>query len=68
MNLPTQLCILKTITRLLQNAKVMAREKQGEAAEKVMLMGKNQLKNSLLSNLSIAVALVLLSFIKGEVW
>ena len=35
------------ITRLLQNAKVMTREKQGEAAEKVLLMGKNPLKNGL---------------------
>ena len=32
------------ITRPLQNA---TREKQGEAAEKVMSMGKNPLKNSL---------------------
>ena len=37
----------KIDTRPLQNAKVMAREKQGEAAEKVMSMGKNQLKNIL---------------------
>ena len=35
------------ITRPLQNAKVMARGKQGEAAEKALLMGKNPLKNSL---------------------
>ena len=33
-------------TRPLKNAKVMAREKQGEAAEKVMFMGKSPLKNS----------------------
>ena len=31
----------------LQNAKVMAREKHGEEAEKVLLMGKNPLENSL---------------------
>ena len=35
-------------TRPLQNAKVMAREKQGEAAKMVTSMGKNPLKNSLL--------------------
>ena len=33
--------------RTLQNAKVMQREKQGEVAEKVMLIGKNPLRNSL---------------------
>ena len=55
-------------TRPLQNAKVMAREKQGETAEKVTSMGKNPLLNLeeqfILSNLAIAVALVLLSFIE----
>ena len=35
------------LTRLLQNAKVMTTEKQGEAAEKVMSMRKNPLKNRL---------------------
>ena len=38
---------MKVDTRPLQNAKVMAREKQGEAAEKVMFMGKNPSKNRL---------------------
>ena len=33
-------CFRPLRTRPLQNAKVMAREKQGEAAEKVMSMGK----------------------------
>ena len=41
--------------------KVMAREKQDKAGEKLMSMGKNPLKNSsVLSNLGIAMALVLL--------
>ena len=53
------------LTRPLQNAKVMAREKQGKTAEKVMSMGKNPLKNSLFyAILAIAVALCLLSFIQ----
>ena len=51
-------------TRPLQNAKVMAREKQCEAAKKVMLMVMNPLKNSFFeNNLAIVVALVLFSFI-----
>ena len=46
----------------MQNAKVMAR---GEAAEKVMSMGKNPFEEQfILSNFAIEVALVLLSFIQ----
>ena len=47
----------------MQNAKVMAKEKQGEAAEKVMSMGKTTEEKFILSNLALAVALVLLSLI-----
>ena len=51
-------------TRQFHNAKVMAKEKLGEAAKKAMSMGKNPLKNSfnILSNLAVEVALVLLFF------
>ena len=38
-------------TRPLQNAKVMAREKQGKVGEKVMSMGKNLLNNILTLNM-----------------
>ena len=48
----------------LQNAKVMAREKLGETTEMVMFMGKKSIEEQfILSNLVIAVALVLLFFI-----
>ena len=51
-------------TRPLQNAKVMAREKHGKAAEKVMFIGKESIEEQfILSNLAIAVALALLTFI-----
>ena len=48
------------ITGPLQNAKVMVREKQSEAAEKVMSIEEKFIS----SNLAIAAALVLLSFIR----
>ena len=54
-------------TRPLQNAKVMEREKQGDAAEKARsgdVDGKESIEEQfILSNLASAVALVLLSFI-----
>ena len=55
-------------TTPLQNATVMAREKQGEAAAKVMPMGKKSIEEQfILSNTAIAVALVFIPLFKGEV-
>ena len=49
----------------MQNAKVMAREKQSEATEKVMFMGTESIEEQfILSSLAITVALVSLSFIQ----
>ena len=50
------------ITRPLKNAKVMAREKQGESAEKLPLMGKKLLKSSL----AIAVAFNSFAFLYSK--
>ena len=46
------------ITRPLQNAEVMAREKQGEAAEKVMFMRRNPFSLSLTMGLSVSQRLL----------
>ena len=54
---------LDEITKPLLNAKVLAMEKQGEAAEKVMFGKESTEEQFILSSLAIAVALVLLSFI-----
>ena len=44
----------------------MAREKQGEAAEKVMFMRKNQLKNSLFMAIVVALLVFAFLYLKGK--